>query len=156
MREAFAASGNSMSEEIKSATVSDKIYKVAMKICKNRTRDLDDLIDDPNGFEALVSDKDWAVLSQDEHNDKSLADQKHTEWMKKGEQEQQPKPKKKPKAKKIETMAAAAAVEEDDDYDEEYDDEYGEYDDEDAGGDVAADNGESAEPAFAENKLTAK
>lgn len=34
-----------------------------MKICINRTRDLDDLIDDPNGFEALVSDKEWAILS---------------------------------------------------------------------------------------------
>ena len=33
MREAFAASGNSMTEEIKSKTVTDKIYKVAMKVC---------------------------------------------------------------------------------------------------------------------------
>ena len=33
MREAFAASGNSMTEEILSRSVSDKVYKVAMKIC---------------------------------------------------------------------------------------------------------------------------
>ena len=63
MREAFKASGNSMTEEIKSATVSDKIFKVAMKVCKHRCRDLDDLIDDPNGFESLVSDEEWAILS---------------------------------------------------------------------------------------------
>ena len=69
MRETFAASGNSMTEVIKSHTVTDKIYKIAMKICKNRTRDLDDLIDDPTGFDVLVSDKDWAILSQDEHSE---------------------------------------------------------------------------------------
>ena len=34
MREAFKASGNSTTEEIKSTTVSDKIFKVAMKVCK--------------------------------------------------------------------------------------------------------------------------
>ena len=56
MREAFKASGNSATEEIKSKTVTDKIFKVAMKVCKHRVRDLDDLIDDPCGFEALVSD----------------------------------------------------------------------------------------------------
>lgn len=83
MREAFAASGNSSTEEITSATVSDKIYKVAMKVCQQRTRDLDDLIDDPNGFEALVSDAEWQILSQDEHSEESLAAKKHKVWMKK-------------------------------------------------------------------------
>ena len=39
-----------MTEEIKAGSVSDKVYNIAMKICKNRTRDLDDLIDDPDGF----------------------------------------------------------------------------------------------------------
>ena len=34
MRKAFAASGNSMTADIKSTTVSDKIYKVAMKVCR--------------------------------------------------------------------------------------------------------------------------
>ena len=77
MREAFAASGNSATEEIKSITVTDKIYKVAFKIAKNRTRDLDDLIDDPDGFEALVSDKEWQILSADEHSETSLAEKKH-------------------------------------------------------------------------------
>lgn len=83
MREAFAASGNSSTAEITSATVSDKIYKVAMKVCMQRTRDLDDLIDDPNGFEALVSDAEWQILSQDEHSEESLAAKKHKIWMKK-------------------------------------------------------------------------
>ena len=87
MREAFAASGNSMTEEIKSKTVTDKIYKVAMKICKNRTRDLDDLIDDPQGFMSLVSENEWAILSQDEHTEDSLAAKKHKDWLKKQEKE---------------------------------------------------------------------
>ena len=82
MREAFKASGNSATEEIKSTTVSDKIFKVAMKVCKHRTRDLDDLIDDPTGFEVLVTDAEWAILSSDEHSDKSLAAKKHDQWMK--------------------------------------------------------------------------
>ena len=34
MREAFVKSGKSMTEEIKSTRVTDKIYKVAMKVCK--------------------------------------------------------------------------------------------------------------------------
>ena len=56
MREAFEENGQSPTEEISSKTCTDKIYKVALKVCKQRTRDLDDLIDDPNGFESLVTD----------------------------------------------------------------------------------------------------
>jgi len=113
MREAFAASGNSMSEEIKSHTVSEKIYKIVMKICKNRTRDLDDLIDDPDGFEALVNDKEWQILSHDEHSEVSLAEKKHNEWMKK-QQEQaanggQPAKKGKKSKKKDSSKAGTAA-----------------------------------------------
>ena len=81
MREAFEKSGSL--EDLKSATVTDKIYKVAMKVCKQRTRDLDDLIDDPMGFESLVSDREWAVLSTDEHTEESLAAVKHERWLKK-------------------------------------------------------------------------
>ena len=83
MREAFAKSGNQTSEAIKSTTVTEKIYKVAMKVCKQRTRDLDDLIDDPMGFESLVNDKEWLVLSADEHSTESLAAVKHDKWLKK-------------------------------------------------------------------------
>jgi len=83
MREAFMRSGSSMTEEIKSQTVSTKVYKLALKICKNRTRDLDDLIDDPDGFGMMVTDKEWTVLSKDEHSEVTLAEKKHTDWMKK-------------------------------------------------------------------------
>lgn len=83
MREAFAASGNSMTEDIKSKSVSDKIYKVGMKVCRQRMRDLDDLIDDPNGFESLVSDQEWAILSQDENTEETLAAKNHNRWLKK-------------------------------------------------------------------------
>lgn len=76
MREAFAASGNSMTAEITSR-VPDRVYDVAMKVSKQRTRDLDDLIDDPNGFECLVSDAEWAVLSADEHSRESLQAKKN-------------------------------------------------------------------------------
>lgn len=139
MREAFIKSGNSMTEDIKSATVTDKIFKVAMKVCKNRTRDLDDLIDDPNGFDSLVSEKEWLVLSQDEHSDITLAAKKHTDWIKK-QQDQENRRNKKAKikskkggetgkAKKDATKAAnannSADDDEDDEYDQEYDDEYG-------------------------------
>ena len=83
MRESFAACGNSATEEIKSITVTEKIYKVAIKICKNRTRDLDDLIDDPNGFDMLVNDRDWEILSADEYSEVTLAEKKHQDYMKK-------------------------------------------------------------------------
>ena len=79
MREAFAASGNSMTAEITSR-VPDRVYEVAMKVCKQRTRDLDDLIDDPNGFDCLVSDAEWAVLSADEHSRESLNAKKQEQW----------------------------------------------------------------------------
>ena len=103
MREAFKASGNSATAEIKSASVSEKIYKVAMKVCRNRCRDLDDLIDAPNGFDSLVSDAEWAILSADEHSEETLAAKKHQAWIQKQEKERErdmgakktaPKPKK--------------------------------------------------------------
>ena len=72
-----------MTEDIKSKSVSDKVLKVALKVSYQRTRDLDDLIDDPNGFEALVNDQEWEILSQDEHTDVTLAAKKHDVYMKK-------------------------------------------------------------------------
>ena len=48
---------------------------------------MDDLIDDPNGFNALVSDQEWQILSQDEHSEDSLAAKKHKEWLKKQEKD---------------------------------------------------------------------
>ena len=81
MREAFQATGSL--DGLKSETVGRKLFKVALKVCKQRTRDLDELIDDPNGFEALVSDNDWKILGADEMNEDELAQKKHTDWIKK-------------------------------------------------------------------------
>lgn len=52
----------------KSSSVSDKILKVALKVCEKRLKDLDDLIDDPNAFNALVTDEEWNILGADELN----------------------------------------------------------------------------------------
>jgi len=62
-------------------TCSDKILKVAMRICERRLKDLDDLIDDPKAFTELVSDKEWAILAADELDKESLAKKKHQEWI---------------------------------------------------------------------------
>ena len=115
-----------------------------MKVCTQRTRDLDDLIDDPNGFESLVNDHEWAILSQDEHSEETLAAKKHQQWIQKqpelgGHKPHKPKKdKKKSKDEKVaarektkaarEAAKAAAASKSDDD--DEYDDEYGDYGDE--------------------------
>jgi hypothetical protein len=69
----------------KPSTVSDKILKTALKVCEKRLRDLDDLIDDPQAFNQLVTDDEWAILGADELNTESLAKQKHENWMAKNE-----------------------------------------------------------------------
>lgn len=81
MREAYDESGSL--EGLKSISVSKKLFKVALKVCKQRTRDLNELIDDPNGFDALVSDADWKILGANELNEEALAAKKHENWMKK-------------------------------------------------------------------------
>lgn len=57
----------------KPSTVTDKILKVALKVCEKRLRDLDDLIDDPNAFTSLVTEEEWNILGADELNVESLA-----------------------------------------------------------------------------------
>ena len=57
----------------KSATVSDKVLKVAFKVCEKRLKDLDDLIDDPQAFTSLVTDEEWKILGADELNIETLA-----------------------------------------------------------------------------------
>lgn len=47
--------------EIKTG-VKDKVIKVAMKVCERRLKDLNELIDDPSGFELLVSPDEWRIL----------------------------------------------------------------------------------------------
>ena len=53
-----------LKQAVSGTLVSEKVLKVALKVCKKRMRDLDDLIDDPklSSWE-LVSDKDWVILS---------------------------------------------------------------------------------------------
>ena len=68
-----------------STSVNTKLLKVAIKVCSKRTRELDELIDDPNGFENLVSDKEWAILAADEMTEEELANKKHTDWIKKND-----------------------------------------------------------------------
>jgi tubulin monoglycylase TTLL3/8 len=57
----------------KGSSVSDKVLKVALKVCEKRLKELDDLIDDPNAFNSLVTDDEWAVLGADELNTETLA-----------------------------------------------------------------------------------
>lgn len=84
----------------KPSTISDKILKVALKVCEKRLRELDDLIDDPNAFTSLVTEDEWAVLGADELNVESLAKQKHENWLARNEVMQQEKKRKEAKAEK--------------------------------------------------------
>lgn len=66
---------NEMRESMgdKPSSVTDKILKVALKVCEKRLRELDDLIDDPNAFTSLVTDDEWSILGADELNLEQLA-----------------------------------------------------------------------------------
>lgn len=43
------------------------------------------MIDDPNGFDNLVSDSEWKILAQDEMTEEDLANKKHNDWIKKND-----------------------------------------------------------------------
>jgi hypothetical protein len=102
-------------------TVTDKVLKVALRVCDKRLRELDELIDDPNAFTSLVTEDEWAVLGADELNLESLAKQKHENWMaknevmqiekKKKEKEAADKEKKKKKKKKVKKVVEKTNVE---------------------------------------------
>ena len=77
MRESYLAKGEAVT------SVQSNVLKVALKVCEKRTKDLDEMIDDPTAFQALVSDDEWKILGADELNDKTLAQKKHSDWMKK-------------------------------------------------------------------------
>lgn len=74
-----------MTKTIVSESINSKLLKVALKVCTKRTRELDELIDDPNGFDNLVSDAEWKILAQDEMTDEDLANKKHSDWIKKND-----------------------------------------------------------------------
>jgi hypothetical protein len=82
-----------MSSKIVSQSIDVKLLKVAIKVCSKRTRELDELIDDPNGFENLVSDAEWKILAADEMTEEDLANKKHSDWIKKNDMKHN-KPKK--------------------------------------------------------------
>jgi hypothetical protein len=74
-----------MTNKIVSQSVNSKLLKVAIKVCSKRTRELDELIDDPNGFENLVNDAEWKILAADEMTEEDLANKKHSDWIKKND-----------------------------------------------------------------------
>ena len=95
MREAFDNQQPLLSE-----TVGKDLLKVAFDISQRRCRDLDELIDDPQAFGALVSEAEWKILSKDELTEESLAQKKHQDWMKKNDALIIAKKKKKRRVKK--------------------------------------------------------
>ena len=86
-------------QELKS-TVTKKVLQTAMDVCQRRTRDLNELIDDPSSSEQpTVSEQEWRTLARDELNEQSLAQKKHMEWCQRNDVAV-PEPKKKKKKKK--------------------------------------------------------
>ena len=71
----------------------ERIDKVATAVKKNANNAQEFIksvnVNDPNGFDSLVSDAEWAVLGADEHSEDSLAAKKHEQWMKRQQEAQQ-------------------------------------------------------------------
>jgi hypothetical protein len=63
--------------------VSKKLLRVAQNVCEKRNRDLDELIDDPRGFEPLVCDSEWDILAENELDFDTLQKNKHEKWLNK-------------------------------------------------------------------------
>lgn len=57
----YKSSGNPA--DLKSESTQNNVLEVAQNICEKKTRDLDDLIDDPHAFQELVSDQEWTILN---------------------------------------------------------------------------------------------
>ena len=138
MRESYEANiaENKPNAEILSKNVPAKVFNVAMRVCKQKCRPLDDLIDDEAGFDNLVSDEDWQILGANEMNETELAEKKHQDWLKKQKAEAAKEAKKKTKKKmkksaKVDYEYSKKKGDDEEEYDEEYDDE--DYYEEDAG-----------------------
>lgn len=84
-------------KKLESKTVGKELLQVALDVSLRRVRDLDDLIDDPSAFEALVSDAEWKLLGADELTLESLAAKKHMAWFNKNQKANVSKKKKKRK-----------------------------------------------------------
>ncbi len=61
------------------------MFKVALRVCERRLKDLDEMIDDPTAFQGIISDQEWAVISADELNAETLAAKKHADWIAKND-----------------------------------------------------------------------
>lgn len=110
-------------QSLTSTTVDKKLLQTAVDVSFRRVRDLDDLIDDPTAFGALVSDAEWKILAADELTEESLAAKKHVDWMKKNDTKMAVKKKKKKRRTKKIANKAATNEEEDAEYGFEDDDE---------------------------------
>ena len=102
--------------------------KCAIKVCERRLRDLNEMIDDPQSFEELVSQAEWKILGADELNEKTLAKKDHEKYLKEHNMPLPPKSKgKKKRKRKIKTPSdatrGAAQEDEDDDEDDLEDDD---------------------------------
>jgi Tubulin-tyrosine ligase family len=85
VREMLEAYEQDPAAKLKAPSIPNKLLKVAIKVCSKRTRELDELIDDPNGFENLVSDAEWKILGADEMTEEDLLAKKHSDWIKKND-----------------------------------------------------------------------
>jgi tubulin monoglycylase TTLL3/8 len=121
---------------LNSQTVDKKLLQTACDVSFRRVRDLDDLIDDPTAFGALVSDAEWKILAADELTEESLAAKKHVDWMNKNDTKMAIKKKK--KKRKTKNITNKVASNEDEDA------EYGFEDDEEASNDEGADDEDGA------------
>jgi transcriptional regulator of acetoin/glycerol metabolism len=61
--------------------VDKEVLKCAFTVSQRRVRDLDDLIDDPDAFQQIVTDEDWRILGADEMTAEGLAEKKHQQWI---------------------------------------------------------------------------
>lgn len=101
------------------------MVKVAIKVCERRLRDLNEMIDDPQGCEELVNAAEWKILGADELNEKTLAKKDHEKYLREHNMALPPKSKAKKKRKrKIKTPSEAGrgATPQEDEEEEDEDD----------------------------------
>ena len=102
MRESYEANtaAGTPDAAIVSASVPARVFNVALKVCRQKCRPLDDLIDDEHGFDNLVSEEDWQILGANEMNEQDLAEKKHADWLRKQKAQQNKEERKKKKRAK--------------------------------------------------------
>ena len=103
-------------QPLTSKSVAKDVLKAAYDVSQRRVKDLDEMIDDPNAFGALVSDAEWKILSRDELTEESLAAKKHSDWMNKQGAKMTVKKKKKKRKQKQIKRSGLEKPDEDDEY----------------------------------------